>query len=69
MQRVARTIEFLRGTYIEALDFEAAADLSNSIAEVIGDSSYRQTAEQLRALYEAIMDTGEVDMTEDPLDN
>ena len=51
MEQAARFLEIVRGFYVDAGDFKAAADFTNSIADVIGDSTYRQTPEEIEAIY------------------
>jgi uncharacterized protein (DUF849 family) len=57
MTRVARFIEIIQGAYLETEDFEAYADFTNRIGEAIGDSTYRQTAEEVEALYRNMRDS------------
>ncbi|MDX1530979.1 MAG: DUF2723 domain-containing protein, partial [Rhodothermales bacterium] len=45
-------VQTVQALYLETGAYQAAADFSGAIAEAIGDESYRQTAEQLRRLYE-----------------
>lgn len=59
MARVARFIEIIQGAYLETKDFQAYAAFTNRIGEVIGDSTYRQTAEEVEALYDAMRDSSE----------
>jgi len=54
-QRLGGFIDMLRTSYMLAQDFDAASNLINSIADVLGDSSYRQSPEELKALYEMSM--------------
>lgn len=49
-------VQMIQFSYIENRDFEAAAAFSNRMAEVMADSSYRQSAEELRRLYEEVLD-------------
>ncbi len=51
LEQAARFIEIVRGFYVDASDFEAAADFTNSIADIIGDSTYRQTPAEIEAIY------------------
>ena len=55
LERAAQFLELIRGAYLEAGDFEAAAEFTNAIADVLRDSTYRQTAEEIQTLYEAVM--------------
>ncbi len=57
MARVARFIEIIQGAYLETQDFESYANLTNQIGEVIGDSTYRQSAAEVEALYNAMNDS------------
>jgi hypothetical protein len=57
MARVARFIEIIQGAYLETEDFQSYADFTNRIGEVIGDSTYRQTAEEVEALFNAMQET------------
>ena len=57
MARVARFIEIIQGAYLENEDFESYANLTNQIGEIIGDSTYRQTAEEVEALYRSMADS------------
>ncbi len=57
--RVARFIEIIQGAYLEAQDFEAYAAFTNRIGEVIGDSTYRQSAAEVEAMYNEMMELGE----------
>lgn len=57
MARVARFIEIIQGAYLENEDFESYANLTNQIGAIIGDSTYRQTAEEVEALYRSMEDS------------
>ena len=57
MARVARFIEIIQGAYLENEDFASYANLTNEIGKVIGDSTYRQTAEEVEMLYRSMMDS------------
>lgn len=48
----ARYVQMIRFSYLDAGDFEAASAFSSRIAEVLNDSSYRQSPEELRRSYE-----------------
>ncbi len=52
IQRLGRFIDIMRTSYMTSGDFDSAARLTNAIADAIGDSTYRQTPEELRRLYE-----------------
>jgi hypothetical protein len=47
----AQYVQMIRFTYLEAGDFEAASAFSNRIAEVLEDSSYRQSPDELRRMF------------------
>jgi len=64
MARVARFIEIIQGAYLETEDFQAYADFTNRIGEAIGDSTYRQTAEEVEALYNAMRDSSNGELPE-----
>ncbi|MFT4604309.1 MAG: hypothetical protein ACI9W4_001039 [Rhodothermales bacterium] len=51
VQLAARFIELIRLSYLDAGEFQAAADFSQRIGEVIGDTTYGQTAAQFEAMY------------------
>jgi Protein O-mannosyl-transferase TMEM260-like len=51
IQLAARFIELIRLAYLDSGDYQAAADFSTRIADLIGDPSYGQTAEELEAMY------------------
>jgi hypothetical protein len=55
LEFAAYFVESIRGTYMEAREFDLAAAFTERIADVLGDSSYAQTAEELRTQYEAVM--------------
>ncbi len=48
----ARFVQMLQLAYLDARDYEAAAAFSDRLAEVLEDSTYRQTPEELRRLYQ-----------------
>ncbi|MEX0600009.1 MAG: DUF2723 domain-containing protein [Rhodothermales bacterium] len=56
----AQYIQILRASYLDAGAFEAAADFSARIAEVMDDSSYRQSPEEFRRLYEQSTEPNEL---------
>ena len=51
-QMAAQYVQMVRWAYIDAGDYEAAAAFSNQLADLLGDESYRQTADELRDLVE-----------------
>ena len=55
VNRLRQYIQALEFTYLEHGDFDAAAAFTDRIAEATGDSTYRQTAQQLRDLYGQIL--------------
>ena len=59
MARVARFIEIIQGAYLETQDFEAYAAFTNEIGETIGDPSYRQTSDEVEALFNTMRDASE----------
>ncbi len=52
LELAARYVQLVRLVYMEAGDFEAASALGNRIADFFGDSTFRQSADELRALFE-----------------
>jgi hypothetical protein len=50
-----RYAQMVRFVYFECGDFDAAAAFGNDLADVLGDSTYRMSAEELRELYEEAM--------------
>ena len=68
MARVARFIEIIQGAYLETEDFQAYADFTNRIGEVIGDSTYRQTAEEVEALFNTMRDSVDEESPVPPID-
>ncbi|MBO6575730.1 MAG: DUF2723 domain-containing protein [Rhodothermales bacterium] len=61
IQLAARFIELIRLAYLDGQDFQAAADFSTRIADLIGDPTYAQTAEEFEALYRDTMEAFEAD--------
>lgn len=59
INRLRQYIQNLEFTYLESGDFEAAAAFTKRIADATGDSTYRQSADQLRALYQQFQDASE----------
>lgn len=51
LEQAARFLEIVRSFYVDAGDFQAASDFTNSIANVIGDTTYRQSPEEIEAIY------------------
>jgi len=52
LELAARYVQLLRLVYMDAGDFNLAAELGGHIADFFGDSTFRQTPEELRAFYE-----------------
>jgi len=57
LELVARYVQLIRFAYLDSGDFEAASAFSYVIAEALEDSTYRQSAEELRREYESALDT------------
>jgi hypothetical protein len=51
LEQAARFLDIVRSFYVDAGDFDAASDFTNKIADVIGDSTYRQTPEEIEAVF------------------
>lgn len=51
LEQAARFLDIVRSFYVDAGDFEAASEFTNKIADVIGDSTYRQTAEEIESVF------------------
>jgi hypothetical protein len=51
IQRVQQFIRMVQFAYVRTGDFASAADFSGKLADVTGDSAYRQTESELRAIY------------------
>jgi hypothetical protein len=47
----AQYVQMIRFTYLEAGAYEQAAAFSNRIAQILGDPSYEQSADELRRMY------------------
>lgn len=47
----AQYVQMIRFTYLEAGAYDRAADFSRRIAEILGDPTYEQSADELRELY------------------
>ncbi len=54
LELAARYVQLVRLVYMEAGDFEAASQLGGRVADLFGDSAFRQSADELRALYERL---------------
>jgi hypothetical protein len=52
MQLAIQYMQFVQATYMEAGAFEEAAAFGNRIADELGDDAYRQSADELRRLYQ-----------------
>jgi len=52
VNRAARFIEVIRGSYLEVRDFEGYARFMNGISDITEDDSYRPTAEEIQQLYD-----------------
>ena len=50
----AQFVQMIRYSYMEAGDYEAAAEFGQRLADVLDDESLRLTPEELRRQYEAI---------------
>lgn len=48
----AQYVQMIRFTYLEAGDYDAASAFSHRIADVLADSAYRQSADELRRMYQ-----------------
>ncbi|MDX1429103.1 MAG: DUF2723 domain-containing protein, partial [Rhodothermales bacterium] len=59
LELAARYVQLIRLVYMEAGDFQAASELGGRIADFFGDSTFRQSAEELRLLYERSFPTGQ----------
>lgn len=55
LEYAARFVELVRFAYLDARDFEAAAAFSSKIAEALDAPDYRQTADELREMYDSAM--------------
>lgn len=65
IERAAQFIEVIRGSYLEIRDFEAYASFMNAISEITADSSYRPTAAEIEAMFDASADLIGKDSLED----
>ncbi len=52
LELAARFVQLIRLVYMEAGDFEAASLLGDRVADVFGDSTFRQSPDELKRLYE-----------------
>jgi hypothetical protein len=62
--QAARFVQMVQFNYIESGNYEAASDFTHRIAEVLNDSSFRQSPAELRELYEQA--TGDQALPEGP---
>jgi hypothetical protein len=51
---VARFVQMIRGSYLQARDFDAAEAFSRRLADLLEDSTYVQTADELRRLMDSV---------------
>ncbi len=54
-EMAAQFVQIIRMTYLMAGDYQAAADFSNRLADVIGDDSFRKTPDELRQEMQQLM--------------
>ena len=60
LELAAQYVQMIRYTYIESGDFIAASDFSSRLAEVLQDSTYRQSPEEIEEIYiESVSDSSE----------
>lgn len=64
LEQGVRFLDIVRSYYLEVRDFVAASEFTNSIAEVLQDSSYRQTPEQIEAYYDALKEISDDEASE-----
>ncbi len=55
LEQAVRFLDILRSFYLEVRDFVAASNFTNSIADIMQDSSYRQTPQQIEAQFDTLM--------------
>ncbi|MEM1096866.1 MAG: DUF2723 domain-containing protein, partial [Bacteroidota bacterium] len=55
MDRAIQFFQMLQLAYLQDENFEAASALTGRLAETLGDPSYSQTPEEMRRLYEAVL--------------
>jgi hypothetical protein len=55
MARVRDWIQSIEFTYLQNRDYDSAAAFTSRLARATGDSSYAQTADQLREIYDAVL--------------
>lgn len=58
LRYASQFIQILRASYLDLGAFEEASEFSSRIAEVLEDSTYRQSPEEFRRLYEGAMRDG-----------
>jgi len=51
LEQAARFLDIVRSFYVDAGAFQAASEFTNKIADVIGDSTYRQTPEEIEDVF------------------
>jgi tetratricopeptide (TPR) repeat protein len=61
LDRAAQFLEIIRNAYLEARDFEAASAFTDRIAALLQDSSYRQTPEEMQAMYDTALERRRAD--------
>ena len=54
LEQAVRFLDIVRSFYFEVRDFEAASEFTYRLADVMQDSTYRQTPEQLQAYYDTL---------------
>ena len=64
LEQAVRFLDIVRSYYLEVRDFVAASEFTNSIAEVLQDSSYRQTPDQIEAYYDALKEISDDEASE-----
>jgi len=52
LDRAAKFLEIIRNAYLEARDFEAASAFTGRIADILEDPTYKQTPEEMKAMYD-----------------
>ncbi|MEM6647773.1 MAG: DUF2723 domain-containing protein [Bacteroidota bacterium] len=55
MDRAIQFFQMLQLAYLQDENFDAASTLTGRLAETLGDPSYSQTPEEMRRLYEAVL--------------
>lgn len=61
LEQAIRFLDIVRSYYLEVRDFVAASEFTNLIAEVLQDSSYRQTPEQIEVYYDTLRGLSEAE--------